>query len=92
MQLHPLEKVANGVRGYNANSIHISYIGGVDRYQKPVDNRTMHQRIAMAMIIDDLKKRFPKAKVLGHRDFPGVNKACPSFDVKKWLENNKYNV
>ena len=25
------------------------------------------------------------AQVIGHRDLPNVNKACPSFDVKEWL-------
>jgi hypothetical protein len=23
--------------------------------------------------------------ILGHRDFPGVTKRCPSFDVREWL-------
>ena len=26
---------------------------------------------------------FPKAKVVGHRDFPGVAKECPCLDVAK---------
>ena len=38
-------------------------------------------------IIVALTERYPKAQVLGHRDFPGVAKACPSFDVKTWLAN-----
>ena len=25
--------------------------------------------------------------ILGHRDFPGVGKACPSFDVRKWRKS-----
>ena len=25
------------------------------------------------------------AEILGHRDLPGVRKACPSFDVSSWL-------
>jgi len=29
---------------------------------------------------------YPKAKILGHRDLPGVRKACPCFDVRKWWE------
>ena len=25
------------------------------------------------------------SEIVGHRDLPGVTKACPSFDVRKWL-------
>ena len=37
--------------------------------------------------IVELTERYPQAKVIGHRDFPNVAKACPSFDVKTWLAN-----
>ena len=85
--LQPIDKIANGVRGYNHNSIHLSYIGGVDSQNKPIDNRTLAQQHVMMDIIKMLLKLFPDAKIKGHRDFPNVNKACPSFDVEKWLEN-----
>ena len=78
-------QITNGVKGYNANSIHISYIGGVDSNGKPVDNRTCSQEATMLTLIKIYKERYPDAEVLGHRDFPKVSKACPSFDVKAWL-------
>jgi len=28
-----------------------------------------------------LKEDYPEAKVVGHRDLPGVKKECPCFDV-----------
>lgn len=84
--LQPIEKPSNGVAGYNANSIHISYIGGVDREGKPVDNRTDSQRKAMYELVKGLKRQFPEAEIKGHRDFPNVHKDCPSFDVKTWLK------
>lgn len=80
------EGIANGVKGYNKNSIHISYIGGVDRYNKSVDNRTMEQVEAMISKLTELKGKYPKAIILGHRDFPGVKKSCPSFNVRHWLK------
>lgn len=83
---HPIEKVSNGVAGHNANSIHIAYIGGVDSANRPVDNRTDVQKAAQIRLLKDLKLKFPNANILGHRGFPGVAKACPSFDVKKWLK------
>lgn len=86
--IHPIEKVANGVAGYNTNSIHISYIGGV-RGKEPVDNRTPEQKEALKKIVLELKSKFPDAEIKGHRDFltPGPKwKDCPSFDVKTWIE------
>ncbi len=79
--------IANGVAGYNAHAIHLSYIGGVDRQGTPIDNRTRPQQDAMFDLIVSLSERYPKARVLGHRDFPGVTKACPSFDVSDWLSS-----
>jgi N-acetylmuramoyl-L-alanine amidase len=85
-QLQHTDKIANGVAGYNSNSIHISYIGGIDRQGKPLDNRTPEQLKQMETMVRQLKNRFPQAEILGHRDFPEVKKACPSFDVKTWLK------
>jgi hypothetical protein len=35
----------------------------------------------MAKLIHELKTRFPKTWILGHRDLPGVWKECPCYDV-----------
>lgn len=77
----PIESIANGVAGYNSNSIHISYIGGVDDNGKPIDNRTFAQKQSLIYQLQWLKRKFPKAKIQGHRDFPNVKKACPCFDA-----------
>jgi N-acetylmuramoyl-L-alanine amidase len=82
-QLANFDQVTNGVAGYNANSIHISYIGGVDAYNKPIDNRTQAQKEAILTCIAKALRRAPAAKIVGHRDFPRVAKACPSFDAIK---------
>lgn len=74
---------SNGVRGHNYNSIHISYIGGIDTNGKPKDTRTENQKKSLKLIIKLLKSLFPKSEILGHRDFQGVKKACPSFNAKK---------
>lgn len=84
--IHPIEKPSNGVAGHNQNSIHISYIGGVDAKGRALDNRTKEQKQGQIDILKKLLIQFPHAKILGHRDFPGVAKECPSFDVKNWLE------
>ena len=78
-----IDKVSNGVAGYNSQIINISYIGGIDKAGKPKDTRTEEQKSSILKLLKDLKKRFPSAKIQGHRDFPKVAKACPSFDAKK---------
>jgi N-acetylmuramoyl-L-alanine amidase len=79
--------IANGVAGFNTASIHLSYIGGVDKNNKTIDNRTDAQKEAMFNLIVNLSHKYPNAEIKGHRDFPNVHKACPSFDVKNWLKN-----
>ena len=83
VQLLEIEKVSNGVKGFNSVSINISYIGGVDNQNKPIDNRTEAQKKALLDLLKKLKKQFPKAIIQGHRDFPEVKKACPSFEAKE---------
>lgn len=85
-QLLPIDQVSNGVAGFNSNSIHISYKGGVDAKGNAIDNRTPAQISAQIQLLKKFKKQFPSAEIKGHNEFPGVTKACPSFSVKKWLK------
>lgn len=76
--------IANGVRGFNNHSVHISYIGGIDRKGNPLDNRTDAQKKAILDCINEVIA-WSENKCLviqGHRDFPNANKACPCFDAK----------
>lgn len=84
-QLAQESQVTNGVAGYNSQCIHISYKGGIDKLGNPMDTRTEAQKKSMHNLLLDLRKRYPKAIIQGHRDF-GAKKACPSFDVKQWLK------
>lgn len=87
VNLLPIDLISNGVKGFNSETINISYIGGVDASGKPCDNRTIQQHGALENLLKDLRKKFPKAIIQGHRDFPNVKKACPSFNAKKEYEN-----
>jgi N-acetylmuramoyl-L-alanine amidase len=92
VKLSDIENPTNGVAGYNTKSIHISYIGGVDKNGKPVDNRTDAQKKALIETIKKvrnevvLKQRFFPI-IQGHTDFPNVSKACPCFDAKEEYKN-----
>lgn len=71
----------------NTGNIGICYVGGVDVDNKtPEDTRTPAQKAAMRNLVATLKELYPDIKVRGHRDWPGVAKACPSFDVAAWLK------
>lgn len=78
----PLERMGAHAKGHNAHSIGICYEGGLDEQGQIADTRTEEQKKAMAKLIVQLKQQFPTIlKVLGHRDLPGVQKACPCFDA-----------
>ncbi|WP_432221257.1 N-acetylmuramoyl-L-alanine amidase [Flavobacterium sp. TMP13] len=83
VNLLAIDQVSNGVKGFNSVSINISYVGGVDAKIEPLDTRTTAQKVAMLKLLKELKQKFPTAVIQGHRDFPNVAKACPSFDAKK---------
>ena len=85
--LIPIARVSNGVKGYNRASINISYMGGIDKNNNPFDNRTNAQKTSLLKLAKAFHAEFPKARILGHRDFPGVTKACPSFEVADWLKD-----
>ena len=89
VQLLPIEEVSNGVKGFNSVLINIAYLGGVDAKNNPLDNRTPQQKATLLELLKKYKKQFPKAIIQGHRDFPNVKKACPSFDAKKEYQSLK---
>lgn len=79
----PLKSIGAHVAGHNANSIGICYIGGVAADGKtPKDTRTPAQKTALLELLGELRGRYPAAVIKGHRDYPGVAKACPSFDAR----------
>ena len=87
VKLLSVDEISNGVKGFNSVSINIAYIGGVDSQNNPIDNRTPAQKKALRDLLEKFKIVHPKAIIQGHRDFPGVKKACPSFDAKKEYEH-----
>ena len=69
------------VRGYNKNSIGVSYVGGLDRNLSPKDTRTQDQKDSLHNLLSNLMASYEDATLHGHNEFS--NKACPSFDVSK---------
>lgn len=72
--------------GANTGNIGICYVGGMDKQMKaPKDTRTDAQKETLRRLVADYKAKYPGIVVRGHRDWPGVKKACPSFDVATQL-------
>lgn len=96
-------KVANGVKGYNPNSIHVAWVGGIDKeHPNGIDNRTPEQKLALFDLLVKIKLRYKDAMILGHRDIsPDLNhngvvdaweriKDCPCFDAMiEYMDINK---
>lgn len=91
----PEDKISNGAKGHNRDSIHVCYIGGLSATGRPADTRTPAQKESLLRILRELRRRYPRAVILGHRDLsPDKNgdgqispdewvKACPSFSARK---------
>lgn len=90
----PEEKTSNGVKGYNATTIHVCYTGGLGLNGKGTDNRTAAQKGALLKLLRELRHRYPGVKILGHRDLASKDtnhngvidpwervKECPCFDA-----------
>lgn len=100
-QLVAEDRISNGVKGYNAESINVAYIGGIDANNKPIDNRTPEQKKTLLSILTRLKQKYPNAIIMGHRDIsPDKNhngivdpweriKECPCFNAKTEYANLK---
>lgn len=79
-QGRPEERVGAHCKGYNACSIGICYVGGLDEAGRPADTRTNAQCHALRQLLLTLRQRYPHAAIRGHRDL-NPQKACPCFDA-----------
>jgi len=82
----PVQVIGAHAHGFNRNSIGICLVGGVDARGRPRDNFTDAQYRTLLHLLKFLVVSHRPAEIRGHRDLPGVDKACPCFDVADWLE------
>lgn len=97
----PLEEVGAHVQGYNAHSVGVCMVGGLDDLGRAIQNApaqfTTAQWDTARVLVAFLRKLYPAAKVVGHRDLsPDKNqdgkiqpaewlKTCPGFDAAREL-------
>lgn len=74
---HP-DEIGAHVAGHNADSIGICLVG--------CGQYTPAQWDTLADLVNNLIGTYGlNTGVCGHRDFPGVTKTCPDFDVAQWI-------
>ena len=89
-QHRKLLEVGAHARPYNRCSIGICYEGGLDEKGKPCNTITPQQFERIQELLAVLKRLFPKAKIVGHRDLPGTTpKECPCLDAGSWALQQK---
>lgn len=78
-------------KGYNAGSLAVCMVGGVDENGELETNFLPAQYESLTAVVANWRNEYGvKDKgIMGHRDLPGVNKACPCFDVRAWWAANK---
>lgn len=79
-----LAAVGAHTEGFNAVSVGICLVGGVNDTDNPENNFTPEQFDSLEKLLRDVIAEYPTAKITGHQRF--ANKACPSFSVEDWLK------
>lgn len=87
IQLANHDEVTNGVAGHNANSLHISYIGGQQRNNRNAFPPTIAQLTTLDKLLSVLIHLYPAVPIVGHRDFPHVAKLCPNYDFNNLIDS-----
>lgn len=97
----PEREAGAHVKGYNAASLGICLVGGVDERGNPEPNFTEEQIATLKALISDIKKRHNIRRICGHRDLSpdrdgdGIVephewiKHCPCFDVDTFLRTGQ---
>lgn len=86
-----VDAIGAHVAGYNARSVGVCMVGGIgEKTFQPENNFTKAQWASLKQVVGDLVKKYPNAKVQGHRDFPKVAKSCPCFDAIPWAKANGF--
>ena len=82
-------------KGYNANSIGIVYVGGVDDNNKPKDTRTNEQKESLYQLIDELLIAYDLDIDDVYCHYQLGKTLCPSFSIEtfkeeynEWKRNN----
>ena len=83
----PLDVIGAHQPGWNSRSVAIALAGGKGAKREDEDffeHYTLDQETSLDRMLNALRRLWPAVQVVGHRDHPKCEKACPGFDVKVW--------
>ncbi len=99
----PLDAVGAHVEGHNARSVGVCLVGGLDdRTGRPAGAFAPAQWASLRHVVAGLVARYPRARVLGHRDLSPDRdgdgavephewlKSCPCFDARAWARREGF--
>jgi N-acetylmuramoyl-L-alanine amidase len=89
----PTWAIGAHVEGHNSTTVSVCLVGG--RGKKGWENNftPAQWKTLKTQVLPALLGRYgAETEVKGHRDFPGVDKKCPSFDVPEWWKKNRAEV
>lgn len=84
----PESAIGAHAQGHNTDTLAVCLVGGVDANREPENNFTDEQFDTLEALLNWWRDGYsvPLSNIVGHRDLPGVKKACPSFDVQGWIK------
>ena len=82
----PVDVVGSHVKGWNERSVGVCLVGGIDEKGKHSANFTPAQMSSLRNKLDELKAVY-NVPIMAHHDVAA--KACPSFDLQRWLKTNE---
>lgn len=81
-----IDLIGAHVKGFNAESVGICMVGGVDKKNRPENNFTEAQFKSLERLLRFYCVKYPGVMILGHNELD-KGRACPSFDVQAWLKS-----
>lgn len=88
----PIAKAGAHTRGHNRDSIGVCLIGGHGSSETDyfLENYTPAQEEALRSVLKELQAQYGKMSIHGHNEYAA--KACPGFQVSRWLKKKKPQV
>lgn len=83
----PVDVVGSHVKDWNSRSVGVCLVGGINAKGQFEANFTPAQMQALRELLKVLKSHYPNADIKAHHDV--APKACPSFDLQRWLKTNE---
>jgi len=76
----PENKVPASIKNYNKGTVAVCLTGSFNR-----DTPTPYQLIALELLIQEWKLKYPAAKVIGHRELGAT--ICPGDNLFSWIKS-----